>query len=97
MDKRRTRSVRIRRYEAVYNEYIKNKKEFELKEKSKDKVKKEKGTNEELDLSKKKKHSLSTYQKFVKKESQKEKYKGMKADERMSKIARAWKKIEKAT
>lgn len=96
MDRRRTRSVRLKKYESVYKEYIKNKsKSPEPKKYERVKIPK----NKRQDLSGKKitdsgkgRKKLTDYQKFVREESQKEKYKKLKPDERMAKIAKAWKK-----
>lgn len=42
------------------------------------------------DSSKQKKRSLNSYQKFVKQESKKDKYRNMRGSERLSAIASAW-------
>ena len=73
-----TRSARLRKYESVYNSYMKQ-------------ISKQ---NTKTD-SKPKKKQLNDYQRFVKAESSKEKYKDMKSKERMSVVAIAWKKYSR--
>lgn len=100
MDRKNTKSVRLKKYESVYNEYIKNKSHSPEQPRktirktqtvSKSVLKQE----EKPADSGKKKKKLTEYQKFVKEESKKEKYHGLKPDERMAKIAKAWKKRQK--
>jgi hypothetical protein len=103
MDRRKTKSVRLKKYESVYNEYIKNKSRSpENKTVREPRIvkpiiadtKSRKKEEKAVDSGKKKK-KLTEYQKFVKEESKKDKYKGLKPDERMAKIAKAWKKRQK--
>lgn len=99
MDKTKNRSVRLKKYEAVYKEYIKHKSRSpeQKKPEKKHKNKISHSKKEKIVDSSKGRKKLTEYQKFVKNESQKEKYKGLKPDERMAKIARAWKKHNKTT
>lgn len=97
MNPRTTRSIRLKKYEVVYKEYLKNKskspkprKHERVKPKSEKKIP-EKSEKKIADSSRGRK-KLTDYQKFVKEQSQKEKYKGLKPEERMAKIARSWKK-----
>jgi hypothetical protein len=97
MDRKKTKSVRLKKYQSVYNEYIKNKSRSPEKPqilRETRKVTKPIKVDEKPADSKKRK-KLTEYQKFVKEESKKEKYQGLKADERMAKIAKAWKKRQK--
>lgn len=112
------RSVRLKKYEAVYKKHVKSSKEHskehfkevahakehskehskELaqgrsKEAKKDKPKADKPKGDKP----KEKSTLNTYQKFVKDESKKEKYKDMKGSERLSTIAKAWEKHKRKT
>lgn len=70
------RSVRLKKYGAVYNEYIK----------------KNATCDEKIEPVKSSKKNLNEYQKFVKEESSKDKYKKMKGSERMSIISQEWEK-----
>jgi hypothetical protein len=86
-----SRSVRLKKYGIVYKEYIRNRSKSPIKsrhvvkndveEKKVEKVKAER-----------KKTALNTYQKFVKEESTRDKYKTMKGSERMLAISQAWEK-----
>ena len=88
-----SRSARLRKYEIAYEECIKknacSKKNTVLR-KSPDKKYQQKP-----DKSPKKKNEkpLNSYQKFVRDESQKSKYKGLIASERMTAISKEWKKL----
>lgn len=96
MDRRLTRSVRLKKYESVYKEYLKNKsKSPEPKKHERVKSTKKESTEKlpkKITDSGKGRKKLTEYQKFVRDESQKEKYKSLRPDERMAKIAKAWKK-----
>jgi hypothetical protein len=59
--------------------------------------KKSKEEKKEVKDSTRGRKKLTDYQKFVKKESQKEKYKGLKPEDRIAKIAKAWKKYSLKT
>lgn len=101
MDRKKTKSVRLKKYESVYNEYIKNKSrspdkpEKAVKPARESKPPKLQEPTVRTSDSTKKKKKLTEYQKFVKEESKKEKYRQLKPEERMAKIARAWKKRQK--
>ena len=94
------RSLRLKQYEKVYNRLSLGKVENQtekkvVKEKTKEKVKpkeKTKSNKESLKLGTK---TLNDYQLFVKEESKKEKYKNIKASERLSMIATAWETYKK--
>jgi hypothetical protein len=95
MDRKKTKSVRLKKYEIVYKEYLKNKSKSpepkkQVREKTEKKV--EKKTEKKIKDSGKGRKKLTEYQKFVREESRKDKYKGLKPDERLAKIAKAWKK-----
>jgi len=95
MERIRTRSVRLKKYESVYKQYLKNKSKSPEQKKHSRVKKKElepKSIDKKICDTEKGRKKLTDYQKFVKLESQKEKYKGLKPDERMSKIAKQWKK-----
>lgn len=98
-----SRSVRLRKYEAVYQSCM-NKNTTTYK-KSLNKitsgdnlnVKNDKNKQDNaLDIKKQlnKKRSLNDYQKFVKNESQRSKYKGMVPTERFSSISKKWNLIK---
>ena len=74
--KERSISSKLRLYGKVYSEYVKSNKKETLE-------------NVEVPRTKK---PLTEYQKFVRDEAKKEKYGSLKPDERMVKIAKAWKK-----
>ena len=91
-----TRSARLRKYEVAYEECLKKmscstkrspvkksraQQEFELPVPIKQKSPK-----------KKNEMPLNSYQKFVRDESQKSKYNGLRASERMTAISKEWKK-----
>lgn len=95
MDRKKTRSVRLKKYESVYKEYLKNKSrspEPESKTHTRKKLEKIKEPDKKVADSEKGRKKLTDYQKFVKDENKKEKYKDIKPGERMIKIAKAWKK-----
>jgi len=117
--KKMSRSARLRKYETVYEEFVKKsgapkKEKREKKEKKENKEKRErvekiakkddkgdksdksdKDKNEKSkvrDVSHERKRPLNSYQKFVREESKKSKYKGMQAAERMTAVSTAWHK-----
>jgi sugar diacid utilization regulator len=91
MDKKRNRSVRLKKYEAVYNEYLKNKSKSPV-QKQQVHIVEHKKSEKKISDSTKGRKKLTEYQKFVKEQSKREKYKGLKPEERLAKIARSWKK-----
>lgn len=84
-----SRSARLRKYEVAYEECLKktvcSKKNTVLR-KSPDKKSRQQSPK------KKNEKPLNSYQKFVRDESQKSKYKGLIASERMTAISKEWKK-----
>lgn len=88
-----SRSARLRKYEVAYEECIKktacSKKNTVLR-KSPDKKSQQQN---EKSPKKKNEKPLNSYQKFVRDESQKSKYKGLIASERMRAISKEWKKL----
>ncbi len=76
-----TRSIRLHKYEAIYTDYMKKENMKEVKKEDKEDKEDKKET---------KKSSLNIYQKFVKEESKKDKYRNMRGSERLSAIASAW-------
>jgi len=83
-----SRSVRLRKYESAYKTYVQNQKTKNPKRSPHRRHRKKKEAQPEKP--KKKKKSLNDYQKFVKKESKKEKYRNMRGDERFHSIAIEW-------
>lgn len=103
--KRISRSVRLKKYEVAYEACLKKSLSINKKSKSvKDKRKHRKSSKaistekpSKLNPSKKNKdikRPLNTYQKFVRKESKKSKYKGMIPSERMRAIGKIWKSLK---
>jgi hypothetical protein len=95
--KRIIRSSKLRKYASVYKSYVRkseqshtNKSPRRTRCKCSSSKKKE-----STQVSKSKRKTLNPYQKFVKDESKKEKYKEMSGKERLIVIAREWKKINK--
>jgi hypothetical protein len=91
-----SRSARLRKYEVAYEECLKkmscSKRRSPAKKSS---VRKECETPPEIKQKspqKKNEKPLNSYQKFVQDESQKSKYKGLIASERMTAISKEWKK-----
>jgi hypothetical protein len=88
-----SRSARLRKYEVAYEECIKKNecyKKNTVLRKSPDK----KSQQQTEKLQKKKNEKpLNSYQKFVRDESQKSKYKGLIASDRMIAISKEWKKL----
>jgi len=80
MDKKCTRSNRLRKIENIYNKY---KNLFEEKPKEKD-------NHQNKSIKTKKPKPLNSYQKFVKSESKKEMYKNMNVEDRFSTIGKVW-------
>jgi hypothetical protein len=91
---RATRSVRLKKYEAVYKEHMK-KYPVESKNEKPPKLTSERPEIIPQTSDSKKKKNLNEYQHFVKEESKKEKYKNMKGAERLAAIAQIWKKKRK--
>jgi len=100
-DKKLSRSRRLRRYEMEYKKFVKNVKETNVKNniiksprryKNRDSDSSNISIPSNTNISKEKsKRKLNPYQTFVKKEINKEKYKGLPSNERMVKIAKLWK------
>ena len=84
-----SRSARLRKYAIVYEECLK-----------KIPVKKTRSRrvniidNKKADVVKKSPKPLNSYQIFVKNESQKTKYSGVSVQERMTEMAKEWKKMK---
>lgn len=109
--KRISRSTKLRKYASVYKSYVRkteqsktdksprrprNKTQNQTRnyeDKKPDVHKSKKSTNKKVSKSKRK--TLNEYQKFVKSESKKDKYKDFPGKERLSCIATEWKKINK--
>ena len=99
-----TRSVRLRKYEAVYNSHMKRKdKDRARNEKPrtprptrrKHREKEQEQTSRHSKENDKKKKPLNEYQKFFKKESARDKYSNMRGSERMAAIAIEWDRFKK--
>ena len=94
-EKNLTRSVRLRKYEAVYKKFMRNQSSV-----SKPRVHRIRHRHHKKDISQrspspkkkkeKKKKPLNDYQKFVKKESVKSKYQNMRGSKRLSAVATEW-------
>jgi hypothetical protein len=87
------RSAEIRKYEAVYKELIKNKRESPKRLPRK----KDNTIVKKIEERKKKieKKPLNEYQIFVKEEGKKEKYKHLPGSLRMAEVAKTWDKYKK--
>ena len=87
-----SRSSRLRKYQVIYEECLKKEKSKKI-ESSKPsrsrRVKSEHIEDKHLTTSKK---TLNPYQIFVRDESKKSKYNGLPVQERMSTVAKEWKK-----
>lgn len=81
----------IRKYESVYKNFINSGNFGNKKIREENNKEKEPPTRDSRGRKK-----LSEYQKFVKEESKKEKYKSLKPEERLKKIAKLWKKQQKS-
>jgi len=87
---KRTHSSRIKKYEIVYQEYVRNKsksppRRVEMKQPKEHIIKSSNHKHQ-------KKQTLNSYQKFVQEESLKDKYRKLSGKERMANIATAWEK-----
>ena len=88
-----TRSARLRKYEVAYEECLKK-----ISCSKRSPVKQSRAPQEfesqvkQKSPKKKNEKPLNSYQKFVRDESQKSKYKGLIATERMTAISKEWKK-----
>lgn len=88
---RTSRSVRLKKYEVLYEECLKRAVERESQDK-KSPVKKPKKSKKRTEPVKKSRvKSLNEYQKFVREESKKPVYKHMSATDRMKTIGNTWK------
>lgn len=100
-----SRSARLRKYEVAYEECIKKSVDNSKKKPIRSEpAKKSRSIRNVIDsspkksrvkkspLETKKKRSLNAYQKFVKEESKKQKYKGITSSERMTAISKEWNK-----
>lgn len=103
--KRVSRSVRLKKYEAAYEACLKKamsacKKKSDPSSSKKSKRKHKSKTTPSETVSKRKspkkeqKRPLNAYQKFVRDESKKSKYKGMLSSDRMRAIGKAWKNLK---
>lgn len=102
--KRLNRSIRLRKYEASYDACVKKalsrgknkstqKSRTQRKSPKNEKVPKKKEVRK-VQKSKERKRPLNEYQKFVRDESKKSKYKDMASSDRMSSIGKAWKSLK---
>lgn len=90
-----TRSARLRKYEVAYEECLKKMSCSKRNPVKKSRVRQECETPpavKQKSPQKKNQKPLNSYQKFVQDESQKSKYKGLIASERMTAISKEWKK-----
>lgn len=102
-EKKITRSKKLRKYATAYNSIIRNKQKSKKSPRCRRKTKKspkryirksKKKSSKKKIIKKSKKRVLNSYQKFVKKESKKEKYKNIPGKLRLSAIALEWKKTK---
>ena len=87
-----SRSSRLRKYQVIYEECLKKEKSKKIesdKPSRSRRVKSEHIEDKHLTTSKK---TLNQYQIFVRDESKKSKYNGLPVQERMSTVAKEWKK-----
>tara|TARA_Y100000389_G_C17370498_1_gene468774 strand:- start:391 stop:687 length:297 start_codon:yes stop_codon:yes gene_type:complete len=91
MDKKLSRSHKLRKIETIYNKYITlfNTNEDTTENPKKALVKRKKSTTP-VDKDNKNNKPLNDYQKFVKKESKKDIYKDMLAKDRLFSISKLW-------
>ena len=90
-----TKSVRLKKYGSVYDTYIRTNVVLEKREVPKREVSPKRNRSPKADKIKPVKSSkknLNDYQKFVKEESVKDKYKNIKGSERMVIISKEWEK-----
>ena len=96
MPNRLTRSAKLRKYESVYNSYIKKHKAFEGVEKpirkSPRKIK-PKNREKSVQKDKKDKKPLSKWHKYLKKQWNNKKYDNKLPAQKMVEIAKSWKKL----
>lgn len=101
-NKKIIRSAKLRKYATVYKSFIRKVEESKI-DKSPPRPRRKKGENNKTSKKKRndsntvvsKRKILNKYQKFVKDESKKEKYKKLPGKERLSAIASEWKKTHK--
>jgi iron uptake system EfeUOB component EfeO/EfeM len=88
-----SRSARLRKYEVAYEECLKKMSCSKKSPDKKSRVRQETPPEiKQKSPQKKNEKPLNSYQKFVQDESQKSKYKGLIASERMTAISKEWKK-----
>ena len=87
-----TRSARLRKYEVAYEECLKKMSCSKRSPDKKSRAQQEPSPVKQQSPQKKNQKPLNSYQKFVQDESQKSKYKGLIASERMTAISKEWKK-----
>jgi hypothetical protein len=86
-----TRSNRLRKYAVVYEECIKKMRQEKIEVKSRSRRVKVPNRRKASPVAKK---ELNTYQIFVREESRKSKYAGIPVQERMTAMAKEWKKVK---
>ena len=87
-----SRSARLRKYEVAYEECLKKMSCYKRSPVKKSDVQQERVQAKQKSPKKSIEKPLNSYQKFVRDESQKSKYKGLIASERMTAISKEWKK-----
>ena len=92
-----SRSARLRKYEVAYEECLKKMTCYKCKRSpdKKSRAQEEAVPIKEKSPKKNNEKLLNSYQKFVRDESQKSKYKGLIASERMTAISKEWKKTKR--
>ena len=91
-----TRSNRLRKYAVVYEECLKKMRQEKIEVKSRSRRVKQKSpeVHNRRKASPVTKKELNTYQIFVREESRKSKYAGIPVQERMTAMAKEWKKVK---
>ena len=97
-----SRSNKLRKYATVYKSYVRKTEQSKVNKsprrsrKVQNQTVNKKSTKKNKEIVKSKKKSLNSYQKFVKEESKKDRYKKLPGKQRLSAIALEWKeKINK--
>lgn len=90
---KKTRSLKLRKYEFAYESCLKKQKTVEKKKSPRPqrRVTENKKTPVNNTVEKSKKRQLNDYQKFVRSESKKDIYKNMSGKERLQSISKKWK------
>jgi hypothetical protein len=96
---RMTRSTKLRKYACVYKSYVRKTEQSQIikspcktrKPEKSTRARRESSKKEKKEVPKSKRKTLNTYQKFVQKESKKDKYRDLPGKQRLGAIAAEWK------